>query len=147
MEAEKSNAAKDFLKQVRLCDIHIKNKLEEKARLQALALKITSSLSAEHVSGSGNQDKMGDAVAKIIDLDNEIDKSADEYVNKKKEVITVLEKIQNPDQLDILYKRYIQYESFEQISNEMSMSYRNVCNIHGKALHTVNELLKNESVQ
>ena len=29
MEAEKSNVAKDFLKQVRLCDIHIKNKLEE----------------------------------------------------------------------------------------------------------------------
>lgn len=147
MEAEKSNAAKDFLKQVRLCDIHINNKLEEKARLKSLALKITSSLSAEHVSGSANQDKIGDAIAKIIDLGNEIDKSVDEYVNKKKEVITVLEKIQNPDQLDILYKRYIQYESFEQISSEMSMSYRNVCNIHGKALHTVNELLKNESVQ
>lgn len=147
MEAEKSNVAKDFLKQVRLCDIHINNKLEEKARLQALALKITSSWSSDHVSGSGEQDKMGDAVSKIIDLDKEIDKSIDEYIGKKKEVIIVLEKIQNPDQLDILYKRYIQYETFEQISNEMSMSYRNVCNIHGKALQSVNEILKEESVQ
>ena len=90
---------------------------------------------------------MGDAISKIIDLDKEIDKSIDEYIGKKKEVIIVLEKIQNPDQLDILYKRYIQYETFEQISNEMSMSYRNVCNIHGKALQSVNEILKEESVQ
>lgn len=142
MEAEKSNAAKDFLKQVRLCDIHINNKLEEKARLQALALKITSSWSSEHVSGSGNQDKMGDAIAKITDLDREIDMEIDSFINKKRTVKAVIGKVDNPDQLDILYKRYIQYESFEQIANELNMSYRNVCNIHGKALQSVIELMK-----
>lgn len=142
MEAEKSNAAKDFLKQVRLCDIHINNKLEEKARLQALALKITSSWSSEHVSGSGNQDKMGDAIAKITDLDREIDMEIDSFINKKRTVKAVIGKVDNPDQLDILYKRYIQYESFEQIANELNMSYRNVCYIHGKALQSVIELMK-----
>lgn len=139
---EKSNAAKEFLKQVRLCDIHINNMLEEKARLKALALKITSTWGAAPVSGSRSQDKMGDAIAKIVDLEREIDKAVDEYVDKKKEVIAVLEKIQNPDQLEVLYKRYIQYESFEQISNEMGMTYRNVCNIHVKALQSVNESLE-----
>lgn len=147
MEAEKSNPAKDFLKQVRLCDIHINNKLEEKARLQALALKITSSWSSDHVSSSGEQDKMGDAVSKIIDLDREIDMDIDVFIQKKKTVKNVIDRISNPDQLNILYKRYIHCESFEQISNEMSMSYRNVCNIHGKALQAVNEILKKESVQ
>ena len=142
MEAEKCNAAKEFLKQVRLCDIHINNKLEEKARLESLALKITSSWSSEHVSGSCNQDKLGDAVSKIADMERDINKAVDEFIDKKKEVIAVLEKVQNPDQLDILYKRYIQYESFEQIANEMSMSYRNICNIHGKALQSVIELMK-----
>lgn len=142
MEAEKRNEAKDFLKQVRLCDIHINNKLEEKARLESLALKITSSWSSEHVSGSGNQDKLGNSVAKIADMEREIDKAVDEFIDKKKEVMSVLSKIQNPDQLDILYKRYIQFESFEQIASEKSMSYRNICNIHGKALQSVMEFMK-----
>lgn len=142
MEAEKSNAAKEFLKQVRLCDIHINNKLEEKARLQALALKITSSWLSEHVSGSGERDKLGDAVSRIMDLESEIDRDIDIFVQQKRSVQEVIDIVSNPDQLNILYKRYVHYESFEQIANEMCMSYRNVCTIHGKALQAVNEILQ-----
>ena len=133
--------AKEFLKQVRLYDIHINNKLEEKARLEALALKITSSWSSEHVSGSGNQDKMGDAVAKIVDLERDIDRAVDAFVDKKAEVTAILEKIKNPDQLELLYKVYIQYESLEKVACEMNMSYRNACYVHGRALQTVEAFL------
>lgn len=139
--ANKKNIAQEFLQQVRLYDIHINNMLEEKARLEALALKITSAWGSEHVSGSGNQDKMGDAIAKIVDMEMEIDKAVDDFVDKKNEVKAVLNKIQKSDQLELLYKVYIQYETLEKVACEMNMSYRNACYIHGAALQTVEAIL------
>lgn len=139
--ANKKNIAQEFLQQVRLYDIHINNMLEEKARLEALALKITSAWGSEHVSGSGNQDKMGDAIAKIVDMEMEIDKAVDDFVDKKNEVKAVLNKIQKSDQLELLYKVYIQYETLEKVACEMNMSYRNACYIHGAALQTVESIL------
>lgn len=144
--AVEKNPAQEFLRQVRLYDIHINNKLEEKARLKALALKITSSWGGEHVSGSGNQDKLGDAVAKIVDMEKEIDRAVDAFIEKKNEVNAVLQKIQNPDQLDLLYKVYIQFETLEQVACEMNMTYRNACYIHGRALQTVEGLLSEKQV-
>lgn len=141
MVANKRNVAQEFLQQVRLYDIHINNMLEEKARLEALAMKITSAWGAEHVSGSGSQDKMGDAIAKIVDMEMEIDRAVDDFVDKKNEVKAVLNKIQKSDQLELLYKVYIQYETLEKVACEMNMSYRNACYIHGAALQTVEAIL------
>ena len=145
--ANEKNPAQEFLRQVRLYDIHINSLLEEKAQMEALALKVTSSWSGERVSGSGNQDKLGDTVAKIIDLERRIDKAVDTFVDKKTEVKAVLEKIQNPDQLELLLKVYIHYESLEKVACEMNMTYRNACYVHGRALQTVEGILavRNES--
>lgn len=142
LENEKTSA-KEFLSQVELCDIHIGNKLDELQHLKDMVLKITSAWKDDVTSGgSGNQDKMGDAVSKIIDMENEINSAVDNYVDKKKEVSAMLERIQDPDQVSVLYKRYFQYMTWEQIACDMHMTYRNVCYIHGKALQVVEELLK-----
>ena len=140
--ANEKNPAQEFLRQVRLYDIHINNLLEEKARLEALAFKITSSWGGEHVSGSGRLDKQGDTIAKIVDMEDKIDKAVDDFIDKKKEVKAVLGQIQNPDQLDLLYKVYVQYETLEQVACEMNMTYRNACYIHGRALQAVEQLLE-----
>jgi hypothetical protein len=140
--ANEKNPAQEFLRQVRLYDIHINNLLEEKARLEALAFKITSSWGGEHVSGSGRLDKQGDTIAKIVDMEAKIDKAVDDFIDKKKEAKAVLGQIQNPDQLDLLYKVYVQYETLEQVACEMNMTYRNACYIHGRALQAVEQLLE-----
>lgn len=137
--------AKTLLQQVKLYDTHINVKLEELSRTKALATKITATLKQDVVSGSGNQDKLGDAVAKIVDMEREINAIIDAYVNLKRQVEEVVDKVADPDQAAILYKRYFLYERWEQIALEMNMTYRNVCYIHGKALLTVNKLLESES--
>lgn len=142
MADEKCNAAKEFLQQVRLCDMHINEKLEEKERLKELTTKITSAWKDDvSVSGSGSQDKIGDAIARIVDLEAEIDRAVDKFVDTKKEVSEIIDKIQNPDQVSVLYKRYFQFKTWEQIACEMHMTYRNVCYVHGRALQTVEVLL------
>ena len=142
MNEKKANEAKEFLEQIQLWDKKIDNKLVELSRLEALAYKVTSTLKQVAVFGSGTQDKVGDAASKIVDLQREINDDIDKYCDKKAEARTIIDQVKNPDEYDVLSKRYLQYESLEQIACEMGFSYRNVCYIHGRALQTVAELMK-----
>ena len=133
--------AKAFLKQVRLCDMHINEKIAELENLKELTLKITTTWKSDVVSSSGSQDKLGEAVARIVDLEEEINRAVDTYVDKKSEVSKVVEQVNDPDQVAVLYKRYFRHETWEQIACEMHMTFRNVCYIHGRALRAVEYLL------
>lgn len=138
----KQNEAQDYLLQVRKLDVNIDGKLEQVAHLKAMTTKITTTLKQDVVSGSGNQDKIGDAIAKIVDLEAEISKDIDALVDKKREICRVIESVKDPDQMEVLQKRYLLHEPLEQIALEMHCTYRNVCYIHGRALQAVMELLK-----
>lgn len=140
-EGDNMTDAKAYLKKVKLYDTHINNKLKELDRLKDMITKITSTLKDDVVGGSRPQDKIGDAVSRIVDLQCEINMEIDHYVDLKQEVRTLVAEIGDSDQLDVIYKRYFLYETFEQIACEMHMTFRNVCYIHGKALETVEGLL------
>lgn len=133
---------KRYLQQIKLYDSHINTKLDELQHLKEMVTRITPTLKDDVVSGGGSQDKLADAVVKIVDLEAEIDREIDRYVNAKQEISSVLDGIVDPDQLQVLHKRYVQYKTFEQIACDMNMTYRNVCYIHGKALLAVNEIIK-----
>ena len=137
--------AKSYLRQIKLYDTRINMKIDELAALKASLLKITPTLKDDVVSSGGSQDKLGDAVAKMVDLRNEINADIDKFVDAKRSVGATIDKVSDPDQLQVLHRRYVLYESFEQIACEMCMTYRNVCYIHGKALQTVSDILKGET--
>lgn len=141
------NPVQEYLLQVELYDTHINSKLEELARLKALATKITSTLKQEAVSGGGAGDRLGDTVVKIADMQNEINNAIDAYVEKKKEVTRIIEQVKNPDQLSVLVKCYILHETLEQVACDMGYSYRNVCYIHGRALQAVAEIMAKENAE
>jgi hypothetical protein len=134
--------AKAYLRKIELLDAHINNKLSDLYTLRTMVTKITATISPVAVSGSGNQDKLGDAIAKIVDLQDAINRDIDKFVDAKREVSAVLEKLQDPDHVKVLHKRYIEYKPWEQIACEMCCTYRNVCYIHGKALQEVGALLE-----
>lgn len=133
--------SKKYLQQIRLYDSHINTKLEDLHHLKEMVTKITPSLKDDVVSGGGSQDKLGEAVAKIVDLEAEIDRDIDRYVAAKQEINATLDKLTDPDQLQVLHMRYVQYKAWEQIACDMHMTYRNVCYIHGKGLQAVNRII------
>lgn len=133
--------AKEYLSQIQLFDVHITNMLDELKNLRDMTTKITTTTEGEVVSGSHNQDRLGDAIAKIIDLEKEIDSMIDTYVDYKKFFINIIRKVNDPNQANVLYKHYFQYMSLERISCDMGYTYRNVCYIHGRALQAVEALV------
>ena len=78
--------AKAYLQQVKLYDTHINNKLAELSRLKALSTQITSTIKDVPAFGGGSQDKLGNIVAKIVDLESEINEAVDAYIDKQREI-------------------------------------------------------------
>ena len=140
------NDAKTLLSKIKLCDTKINIKLDELKQLKEMTLKVTPTLEGEVVSGSHNQDKLGDAVAKIVDLQKEIDDSIDTFVELKRYFMGIIDRMDDTNQATVLYKRYFQYKPFEQIACEIGYGYRNVCYIHGRALQAVEKLMMERGV-
>lgn len=135
-------SAKDYLRTVELLDVQIDSRLRDLYHLKDMVYKITATLSPVPSGKSSSLDRLGDSVAKIVDLQAEINRDIDRFVDLKKEIMAVMEGLTDADQVSVLHKRYFEYKTWEQIACEMHMSYRNVCYIHGKALLAVTELMK-----
>lgn len=136
--------AQKFLQMVELYDAHINNKLEELTRLKELTRQITATLKQDVVAHSSGGDRLGDTIAKIVDLENEFNDAVDAYVDRRRDALRLLERVEDADEYQVLHKRYFEFKTWEKIACEMNFTYRNVCYIHGKALQTVDKLMEEE---
>lgn len=135
--------AKEYLQQIELYDTQIKNKLDEIADLRSMIMHITSTLRPDGGSPSGGvADRVGNTVAKIVDLEAEVNASVDRFVDLKREISKTIEQVENPDELRLLYLRYFKYMPWEEIALEMGYTYRNVCYMHSRALQSLNRILE-----
>ena len=142
-----SNDAKKYLERIKWCDVMIDSKLEELGRLNDLVKKITPVMSDTSGNGSGNQDKLGETIAKIVDLKEEVNNDTDKFIDLKHEANALLEQIERPEYYQILHKRYIQYKSLEKIAGELNYSWRWVCKLHGRALQAFEKVMKKAAAQ
>lgn len=143
MEAEKDNSAKRYLQQIRRLDTKINRDIEELHRLKAMVTKITPTLKPDVVSGGSSQDKLSDAVAKIVDLEAEIDREIDCFVDARKAVIATIDKVEDARLHTVLNMRYVHFKTWEQIACHMGRSYQWVCKLHGTALQVVEKIIEN----
>ena len=133
--------AKDYLQQVSKIDKIIKNKLIEKEQWMAIATSTSTNPSdGDRVQSSGSQQKMADAVIRIVEMENEIDRYIDMLVDTKKDVIRTIEKLPTIE-YDILHKAYIQYKELYSVASEYKKTYSWVTTVHGRALKHVQDIL------
>lgn len=131
-----------YLREIKKLDSIINSQLDEVDSLYAMITRITPVLKDDVVTGSGNTDKIGNAIAKITDLKEEINRDIDKLVDKKREASALLKKLENPLHYEVLHKRYVMFESFEQIAFEIGKTYRWACALHGRALQEFDKILK-----
>ena len=137
--------AEKFLQQIERADRVIDNKLSEIYRLRCLATRITVPTDREAIQTSGVSDKVGNTVAKIIDLENEIDDLIDEYIDVRQRCIKVVEALSDPLQYTVIHKHYVQYKSFVEIAEEENYTYQWILRVHNKALKEISEILKKKT--
>ena len=143
VQKEGTIKARDYLEQLKTIDKTIENKLREKEQWRSMALSTTTQLGGERVQSSHNPQKMSDAIVKYIELEDEINECVDRLVDLRKEIISLLDAIDNPLDYAVLHKHYVQYKSFGKIAAEENYSYQYIIEVHGRGLKKVQKILNN----
>ena len=136
----KKNKAQEYLEQVDKLNAMIENKVAEAQQWRDVALGITTNTEGERVRSSGSQQKMADAVNKVIDLQAEINCMIDSLINLKQEIIRSIEQL-SATEYDVLHKRYIQGMTFDEIGVAKHKSKSWATTVHGRALQNLNKIL------
>lgn len=134
--------ARDFLSQAYRIDQRINSKLEQVESLNELATKATSTLTGMPRNSNRATSTMADAVAKIIDLQAEINCDIDSLVDLKREIVSVIKSIEHLEYQTLLEKRYLCFLTWEQIAVDMHYSLRWVHIIHAKTLNLLDTKLE-----
>ena len=129
--------AKEYLGQAYRLDQRINSKLEQVMSLRTLATKATSTLSDTPPSGTRNVHRMEDIIVKIIEMENEINRDIDNLVDLKREMVSVIKAVTDPEYQTILELRYLCFKSWEQIAVEMEYSIQHIFRLHDKSIKEI----------
>ena len=126
---------KEYLNQVRVLDLKINQKIEEKEMLMHLATGTGSQdIKSDRVQTSIDLHKTEAVIAKYVDLETEITRMIDQYVDLRDKIINEIHQLTDIRYVDVLHQRYVLGHSFELIAVNMNYSIRRVYQLHGDAL-------------
>lgn len=133
--------AKEYLQQLERADVIIEQKMKEQADLEELSKCVRAiDYGKDRVSSSGTGDApFVNPVLKIVMLEQEINAEIDKYVDLKRKITSEIQSLQDPQFIKVLFKRYVEYKGFDDISKDLKCSERNVYTIHGQALKDFTE--------
>lgn len=125
---------KCFLNKIYRLDIKIKQIEDEIIRLQLTACGTGGLNTNERVQTSITFDKMGEAVAEIVELEKSM-YEANSRMNKERfMIIDMIQRLENPKHVQVLYKRFVERKRWEVIAVEMGYDYSYVQRLCKKAL-------------
>ena len=135
-------SSKEFLNKIRYIDMMINCKLEQVAELRSMLLPGAIRYDKDKLQTSNNADAISDTVSKLMELEEKINTDIDELVELKSIARDKIERMENDVEKVILYKRYFNNESFENIAVECGYSWRHIHRLHGEALKNFDKIYK-----
>lgn len=110
-------SVREQLENIKILSAMIDSKTSEIQYLRGIATSVGGVLKdvPEHAVGSPS-DKVGNTVAKIIDLENEVKNDLEKLLDLRQETLKLIERVNDPTEYRILYMRYFQFKSWSNIS-------------------------------
>ena len=128
---------KEYLNQAYWLDRRIDSKLEQLSALKDMATKTTSAMTDDVVSHTRNVHSMQDVIAKIIDMQAEINADIDRLVDLKSEIMHVIKAVRNPEHQTLLELRYLCFKSWEYVAEQMGYNVRHIYRLHDEAVEQI----------
>ena len=128
--------AKEYLNRYRELDAAINSLCDELAHWRAIATRITPPNRFEG-RDTAPSDKVGQAVAKIIDLENRINAEIDILVDMRDDIREKISAVDDARLRQILVSRYINFKKWEEIAEIMGYEQRYIFKLHGHALQKI----------
>ena len=139
-----SQEKKEYLKQVFRIEKHIENLITERKNILTLLEKCTSVTAGYESDGTKSGTHANNAENNIVnyisalqDYENKLRTQITEMLIAKEKLKQIIENVPNYEHRQILYKRYICFQKWEQIAVDMNYSIRRIYQIHGEALNYI----------
>lgn len=127
--------AKEYMKEAKtlLKRIERKRREAEDIRIRE-STPSTSAFSDMPKTVTHNPHQKSDNILRAIELDHEADIAFDELAKLKSTFQESLQKIDNPDERDLMYKHYIEFKNWNDVFREMGYSKSTGYRAHQQAL-------------
>ena len=127
--------AKEYLRQIRIADKKINNLIHEVDMLRdSISHPKPINYDKDPVQGGSRNDSMAASIAKYVDMEQEINRQTDGLIDLRHKIIGEINQLSDPAHIELLFKRYVEYKTWEQIAVDMGYSLQNVYKLHSKAL-------------
>lgn len=125
---------KRYLSQLRFLDHAIKNRTRDMEQIRETLTSISIELKSDRIQTSGSNDKLGDSIAKLVDLERETSELIESYTRKKYLINTQLESLSKPEYYSVLYLRYFDDMRLSAIGKELGYQEDTIKKFHSMAL-------------
>ena len=137
--------AKKYLKQIELLDIKIRQKEEQLACLRETAGGAAAiRYDKDNIQVSAVGDMLERNVIRLMELEDKILADKIRFETLKNTIVDQIQTLDDKRYIDILYRRYVKYEKFEQIALDMGYEYFYICRLHGEALNVFMLIIKKD---
>ena len=133
--------AKEFLSRAYRLDTRINNRFEQLNRLKQLAGRTTAAYSGEVVSHSRNVRANEDAIIRIIEAEQELNREIDELIAIKDDIKQVIALVADPTSRLLLESRYLCMNRWDEVCGKLEVSRSRVFELHQTALSMVETVL------
>lgn len=126
--------AQEYLSRIAFYDSMIGTSLDKIIEIKSRAMSITAPMDKERVQSSGGGDMISDNVVKYVDIEMA---TIGDWQKKKRIIVRQILDMKDASDADFLYKRYVQYMTYEQISqsDKKQRTVRQLYRVHDHALH------------
>lgn len=137
-----------YLSQIRRYEALIESKTIEIAQIQSMATNITVATDNERVQSSGDKDRVGKAVVKIIDRVDKLEKILDDFYKQRDIIIRQIEALDKTEEYQVLFNFYVGKQTLEKIAETTGYSRSSVKRIKNNGIRSFGDkyghLYKNE---
>jgi DNA-directed RNA polymerase specialized sigma24 family protein len=126
---------KDYLSQLKKIDRRIEIDLRKAEKLRAV---LDYSPASGGTGGSGcSANKIPDTLAKVMEFERKAHELKDRYIELYIEIEKAIAAVADPVQREVLERRYMLYQKWEDIAEQMHFTERRIYQIHGRALQKI----------
>lgn len=129
--------AKEYLLRIKQWDKSLKRKLEKLEKLKSRSTSTTVVLGNEGGTGVHKQDTMEDAIIGYIELERELRNDMDELNQFKLQVSEQLDQLDDAQEAETLFHRYIELMQWKQVAKVMGVSLRSCYTLNDSGLENL----------
>lgn len=133
---------KEYLSQIKKFERLIENKKKELQYLKELSTTISSPRLGDKVQTSQKKDNIIDSICRISEAESQFNELIDKYIDVKTTALEWLMADCKPNVFDVMYKRYMEYKNFSEISDELNISMSHIYKLHNMGIKIIENNIK-----